>query len=185
MTTKSHTKDAWELHATLRRVFENHCSTCNTNHASYNRTTLQMIETRKHQRLADPLLQSGVITHNYLSNGYSFTSGLVQTELWLLIFNLSSDSWFLICTPAPCKMPNSSAPVPLLWNINKFMKNKLNWQLCETVWTTMKRSRDWSIYAQKWQPCMIHVCLVPAFVVFNIFWIYAYLKGPGYLKGPS
>jgi len=31
---KSRTKDAWGLHATLRTVFENHCSTSNTTPAS-------------------------------------------------------------------------------------------------------------------------------------------------------
>ena len=31
---KSHTKDAWKLHAALRTVFENHCSTGNSNTSS-------------------------------------------------------------------------------------------------------------------------------------------------------
>ena len=61
-TAKSCTKDAWELHAALRRVFENHCFASNTYPASYNATTLAMIKPRKHQRLTVPLLQSGVVT---------------------------------------------------------------------------------------------------------------------------
>jgi len=61
---KSHTKDGWELHAALRTVFENHCSTSNTTPASYHVTALAIIKPKKHKRLADALLQSGVITHN-------------------------------------------------------------------------------------------------------------------------
>jgi len=60
---KSRTKDAWELHAALRTVFENRFSTRNTTPASYDVTVLA-IKPKKHQRLADPLLQSGVVTHN-------------------------------------------------------------------------------------------------------------------------
>jgi len=33
---KIRTKDAWELHAALRTVFENYCSTSNTTPVSYN-----------------------------------------------------------------------------------------------------------------------------------------------------
>jgi len=51
---KSRTKDAWELHVTLRTVFENYCSTSNTTPASYDVTALAMIKPKKHQRLADP-----------------------------------------------------------------------------------------------------------------------------------
>ena len=70
------TKDASELHAALRRVFENHCSTSNTtNTASCDANALAMIKQRKHQRLADPLLQSVVITRNYHSDGQSSSSG--------------------------------------------------------------------------------------------------------------
>jgi len=50
--------------AALRIVFENHCSTSNTMSASYYVTTLTIIKVRNHQRLADALLQSGVVTHN-------------------------------------------------------------------------------------------------------------------------
>ena len=62
--TKSRTKDGWELHAALRTVFKNHCSTSKTTPASYDFTDLAIVKPKKHQRLADPLLQSGVITHN-------------------------------------------------------------------------------------------------------------------------
>ena len=61
---KSRTKDAWELHAALRTVFENHCSTSDTTPASYDLTALEIVKPKKHQRLADPLLQSGVVTRN-------------------------------------------------------------------------------------------------------------------------
>jgi len=61
---KSRTKDGWELHAALRTVFENHRSTSKTTPASYDVTALAIIKPKKHQRLAYPLLQSGVITHN-------------------------------------------------------------------------------------------------------------------------
>ena len=61
---KSRTKDGWELHAALRTVFENHCSTSNTTPASYHVTALAIIKPKKHKRLPNPLLQSGVITHN-------------------------------------------------------------------------------------------------------------------------
>jgi len=61
---KSRTKDAWELHAALETVFENYCSTSNTTPASYDVTALAIINPKKYQCLADPLLQSGVITHN-------------------------------------------------------------------------------------------------------------------------
>jgi len=56
--------DAWELHAALTTVFENHCSTSNTTPASYDVTALAIIKPKKHQRLADPLLQSSVVTRN-------------------------------------------------------------------------------------------------------------------------
>jgi len=69
-------KDAWELHAALRTVLENHCWTSNSTPASYDVTALAIIKPRKYQRLADPLLQSGVVTLYYLSNGCSFSSGL-------------------------------------------------------------------------------------------------------------
>jgi len=62
---KSPTKDAWELHAVLRTMFENHCSTSNNTPASYDDTTIAMIKPKKHQRLADPLLHSGVIKIMY------------------------------------------------------------------------------------------------------------------------
>jgi len=61
---KTRTKDAGELHAALRTVFENYCSTSNTTPASYDVTALAIIKPKEHQRLADPLLQSGVVTRN-------------------------------------------------------------------------------------------------------------------------
>jgi len=61
---KSRTKDALELHAGLRTVFENHCSTNNTTPGGYDVTALAIIKPKKHQRLADSLLQSGVVTRN-------------------------------------------------------------------------------------------------------------------------
>jgi len=61
---KSRAKDACVLHAALRTVFENHCSTNNATPASYDVTALAVIKPNKHQRLADPLLQSGVVTCN-------------------------------------------------------------------------------------------------------------------------
>ena len=48
----------------LRTVFENHCSTKNTTPANYDVTALAMIKPEKHQRRADLLLHSGVVTHN-------------------------------------------------------------------------------------------------------------------------
>jgi len=57
-------KDAWELHAALRTVFENHCSTSDTTPGSYDVTGLAIIQPKEHQRLADPLLQSGVVTRD-------------------------------------------------------------------------------------------------------------------------
>jgi len=63
-TANSRTKNAWELHATLRKVFENHCSTSATTPASNDVTALAIIKPKKHQRLGDPLLQSDVITRN-------------------------------------------------------------------------------------------------------------------------
>ena len=55
-------KHAWELHAALRRVFENHCSTSNTTPTSYDVTALAIIvKLKKHQRFASPLLQSGAV----------------------------------------------------------------------------------------------------------------------------
>jgi len=64
-------------------MFENNWFTSNTYPANYNATTLAMIKSKKHRRIADLLLQSGVVTRNCLSNGYSFSSGLFQTEHWL------------------------------------------------------------------------------------------------------
>jgi len=61
---KTRTKDVWELHAALRTVFESHCSTNNTTPASYDVAALAIIKPKKHQRLEDPLLQSGVVTRN-------------------------------------------------------------------------------------------------------------------------
>jgi len=52
------------LHAALRTVFENHCSTSNTTPATYDVIALAIIKPKKNRRLADPLLQSGVATHN-------------------------------------------------------------------------------------------------------------------------
>jgi len=45
-------------------VFENHWATSNTIPASYNVTALAIIKPKKHQTLADSLLQSGVVTRN-------------------------------------------------------------------------------------------------------------------------
>ena len=58
------TNNASELHAALRTVFENHCSTSNTTPASYDVTVLVMIKPKKHQRLVDLLLQSGIVARN-------------------------------------------------------------------------------------------------------------------------
>jgi len=44
--------------------FENHCLASNTTPASYDVTASAIIKPKKHQRLADPLLQSGVVTRN-------------------------------------------------------------------------------------------------------------------------
>jgi len=52
------------LHAALRTVFENYCSTSDTTPDSYDVTALTIIKPEKHQRLADLLLQSGVVIHN-------------------------------------------------------------------------------------------------------------------------
>jgi len=53
------------LHAALGAAgIENHCSTSNTTPASYDVTALAIIKPKKHQRFADALLQSGVITRN-------------------------------------------------------------------------------------------------------------------------
>jgi len=52
---KSRTKDAWELHAALRTVFENYCSTSYTTPANYDVTALAIIKPKKHQRFADPV----------------------------------------------------------------------------------------------------------------------------------
>jgi len=49
MIAKSRTKDAWELHAALRTVFENHCSTSNTTAASYDVTALAIVKPKQHQ----------------------------------------------------------------------------------------------------------------------------------------
>ena len=71
-----------------------------------------MIKLRKHQRLAGPLLHSGVVTRNYVSNGCTVAPVPVQNY-----FQLSSDSWFLIWPPPPGKMASSGipAPQPCLW----------------------------------------------------------------------
>jgi len=58
----------------FRTVFENHSSTTNTNPDSYDATTLAVIKPRKHQSHVDPLLQSGVVARNYLSNGCNSSS---------------------------------------------------------------------------------------------------------------
>jgi len=44
----------------LLNVFDKHCSTSNTMHASYDVTAIAIIK----PRLADPLLQSGVVIRN-------------------------------------------------------------------------------------------------------------------------
>jgi len=62
--SKSSAKDAWERHAGRRTMFENHCSTSNTPPVNYDVTSLAIIKLKKHQRLADPLLHSGVATRN-------------------------------------------------------------------------------------------------------------------------
>ena len=50
--------------AALKTVFENQCSTSNTTPVSYDVTSLAIITPKEHQRLVDPLLLSGVVTHN-------------------------------------------------------------------------------------------------------------------------
>jgi len=62
--SKSRTNGALELHGSLRTVFGNHCSTRNTTPAFYDVTALAIKETSKHQRLADPLFQSGIVTRS-------------------------------------------------------------------------------------------------------------------------
>jgi len=57
-------KDAWERHAGRRTMFENHYSTSNTPPVKCDVTALAIIKLKKHQRLADPLLHSGVVTRN-------------------------------------------------------------------------------------------------------------------------
>jgi len=46
-------KDAWELHAVLRTVFESHYSTTDTTLASYDGTGLAIIKPKEHQSVAD------------------------------------------------------------------------------------------------------------------------------------
>jgi len=60
---KSRTKDAWELHAALRTMFENNCSTSDTTPASYDVTGLA-IKPKEYQSLTDPSSQSGVVTRS-------------------------------------------------------------------------------------------------------------------------
>ena len=55
---KSRTKDGWELHAALRTVFKNHCSKSKTTFASCGVKALAIVKPKKHQKLADPLLQT-------------------------------------------------------------------------------------------------------------------------------
>jgi len=45
-------------------MFENHCSTSNITLANCDVTGLAIIKPKKYQRLADPLLQSGIVTRN-------------------------------------------------------------------------------------------------------------------------
>ena len=56
---KSRTKHAWKLHAALRTVFKNHCSTSNTTPATYDVTAFAI----KHQRLADRKKDQGLQIH--------------------------------------------------------------------------------------------------------------------------
>jgi len=58
------TMAAWELHAALRSVHENHCSTNHTTPARCDDTAVAIVKPKKHQRFADLLLQSGVGTRN-------------------------------------------------------------------------------------------------------------------------
>jgi len=44
---KSRTRDAWELHAALRTMFENHCSTSNTTPTIYDVAALAVIKPKK------------------------------------------------------------------------------------------------------------------------------------------
>jgi len=100
-------KDLWELHAAHRPVFEIHCSTSNTNPASYNAKTLAMIKPRKLQRIADPMLQSGVVSRNYFSNA------IARAMVYLKLSSGSGSFWFLICAPAPTKPPSSGSGLRL------------------------------------------------------------------------
>ena len=45
---KSRKKDGLELHAALRTMFENHCSTSKTTPASYDVTALAIVKPKKH-----------------------------------------------------------------------------------------------------------------------------------------
>jgi len=45
-------------------VFENHCLKSSATPASCGVTASAIIQPKKHQRLADPFLQSGVVTRN-------------------------------------------------------------------------------------------------------------------------
>jgi len=109
------------------------------------RTIVQPIKPNKHQRLADPLLQSGFVTRNNrvwyavksTRNSYlvkplisrkehraGATSQTVIASAPVLNFKLSSGSfWFLFWTPAPGKMPSSYTPAPKPWIWRYFHKN--------------------------------------------------------------
>ena len=63
---KSRTRDVWELHAALlKQCLRTIVQQVTSRLSSYDVTALAIIiKPRKHQRLADQLLQSGVVTHN-------------------------------------------------------------------------------------------------------------------------
>ena len=63
-------------------MFENHCSTSNTTPGSFDVIDLAMIKPKKHQRLADPLLQSDVVTIAF--SVFSWMMGHLVTRVRLL-----------------------------------------------------------------------------------------------------
>jgi len=65
--TERFLKAAQEMLWSCMRVLEqclNHCSTSNTTPSSYDVTASAINKEKKRQRLADPLLQSGVVTRS-------------------------------------------------------------------------------------------------------------------------
>jgi len=130
---KSRTKDAWELHATLRTVFENHCSTSNTtNPASYDANALAMTkETSKacrtiievcwcpnsKQSRTRKLILQALVSRNWKGPGVNSQMSITPAPVQNFQLNSGSGSWFLIWAPAPGEMPSSGTPTPLAWII--------------------------------------------------------------------